>query len=69
MVFNRSYFWDGRAKTLEEQVLMPVADHIEMGLDDHEYLVKKVESLDYYEQLFKNAFGSPTVTPTLISSA
>jgi cytochrome c peroxidase len=29
--YGRSFFWDGRVKTLEEQVLTPIADPNEMG--------------------------------------
>lgn len=32
--FGRSFFWDGRAATLEEQVLGPVTNPKEMGLSD-----------------------------------
>lgn len=63
------FFWDMRAATLEEQVLMPIQDHIEMGLDNPEYLVQKVNSLDYYAPLFEDAFGSPTATEDGISKA
>jgi cytochrome c peroxidase len=31
--YGRSFFWDGRVTTLEEQVLRPVADPLEMGGD------------------------------------
>ena len=30
--YGRSFFWDGRAKTLEEQVLLPIQDSQEMDL-------------------------------------
>jgi len=29
--YGRSFFWDGRAQTLEEQVLQPIANPLEMG--------------------------------------
>jgi cytochrome c peroxidase len=31
--YGRSFFWDGRTTTLEEQVLRPIADPLEMGAD------------------------------------
>lgn len=31
--FGRSFFWDGRATTLEAQVLGPISNPVEMGLD------------------------------------
>ena len=27
------FFWDERAATLEAQALMPIQDHVEMGMD------------------------------------
>src|SRR6476661_5992534 len=45
-VFNRAYslaqFWDGRAKTLEEQAKGPMANPIEMG-NTHENLVLRLK--------------------------
>jgi cytochrome c peroxidase len=32
-VYGSSFFWDGRAKTLEDQVLKPISDPNEMDLD------------------------------------
>jgi len=62
------YFWDNRAATLEEQVLMPIQDEIEMGLSLEELLIK-LNELDYYPDLFANAFGSPNITTDNISKA
>jgi cytochrome c peroxidase len=31
--YGRSFFWDGRAATLEQQVLQPIFDRRELGLD------------------------------------
>ncbi len=61
-------FWDHRAATLEEQVLMPIQDDVEMGMT-LEGLVEKIGALDYYNPLFENAFGSKTVTSDKISKA
>ena len=62
------FFWDERAPSLEEQVLLPIQDHIEMGLELSE-LVSKLEELDYYGVLFNKAFGSPEITTDGISKA
>ena len=63
-----NFFWDHRAATLEDQVLMPIQDPVEMGmiLED---LVEKIDNLDYYNPLFENAFGSTLVTSNRISKA
>ena len=62
------FFWDERATTLEDQVLMPFQDPVEMGLtlDQLETLVR---SQPYYPALFKAAFGSPRVDSDRIARA
>ena len=62
------FFWDERAETLEEQVLMPFQDPIEMGMTVTT-LVEKVSAQSYYPDLFEKAFGSPTVTSDRIAKA
>ncbi len=61
-VINSTYmklqFWDGRAKTLEEQALGPIANPIEMGTT-HEAMVQTVTKIPGYEPLFKKAFNAP----------
>lgn len=65
---NGSFFWDERAETLEDQVLMPIQDQVEMGLTLDE-LVAKVSAEEYYRILFTRAFGDETVTTQRISFA
>jgi cytochrome c peroxidase len=55
-------FWDLRANSLEEQVLMPITDRVEMGMPSLAAAVNKVKSIPYYPSLFKNAFGSEEIT-------
>jgi len=66
---SRGFFWDLRAKSLEEQVVMPIQDHIEMGIDDLEELSTKLSTIDYYDELFTAAYGSSHATPDRISDA
>lgn len=61
-------FWDERAATLEQQVLMPVQDMTEMGLTLDE-LQQKVAAQSYYPDLFQNAFGTTQVTSERIAKA
>jgi len=65
---NGKFFWDERANTLEDQVLMPIQDEIEMGMTLSE-LVTKLQGKDYYGDLFQDAFGSEEVTSNKISLA
>ncbi|WP_264789266.1 cytochrome-c peroxidase [Aureispira anguillae] len=59
-------FWDERTNTLEEQVLLPIQDHIEMGMDLGQ-LITKLEQISYYPTLFEKAFGSEQITPERIA--
>ena len=61
-------FWDTRGNTLEQAVLMPIQDTIEMGLTLVQ-LVQVVQQQPYYSQLFSNAFGDTAVTTLRIGQA
>lgn len=65
---NGKFFWDERANTLEEQSLMPIQDHTEMGMD-LDALEAKLLGLDYYEILFSWAFGDSQITSDRIALA
>lgn len=56
-----SFFWDGRAKTLEEQAAGPLGAHHEMAMDV-KTLPAKIQTLKGYKLLFKNAYGDEKVT-------
>ncbi len=58
--FYQKLFWDGRAKSLEDQARFPVADHVEMNIDPHE-MAEKIQGIAGYKPLFKDAFGSDTI--------
>lgn len=62
------FFWDERAATLEAQVLMPIQDRVEMGMELPE-LERKLQAISYYPSLVKSAFGSSEVTSSRIAKA
>lgn len=62
------FFWDERASTLEEQVLMPFQDPVEMGMTLSE-VVTTVREQSYYPELFQNAFGTDEINSDRISKA
>lgn len=62
------FFWDERAITLEDQVLMPFQDEVEMGIS-LEQLDSIVTEQPYYSELFSNAFGDTSITTDRISRA
>ncbi|MDB5196938.1 MAG: Di-heme cytochrome peroxidase [Flaviaesturariibacter sp.] len=61
-------FWDERAATLENQVLQPIQNDVEMGMT-LPALVTKLSAKSYYPDLFKSAFGTTEVTTDRISKA
>ena len=72
---EESVFWDERAATLEDQVTQPIQDHIELGYSgtngdpDINDLIELLSGLDYYQQLFTFAYGTPLVTELRIKLA
>ncbi len=62
------FFWDERADTLEDQVLEPIQDEIEMGLT-LEQAESNVVGQAYYPYLFEQAFGDSTVSSDRMSLA
>ncbi|MCB4808473.1 cytochrome-c peroxidase [Tamlana sp. 62-3] len=65
---NGRFFWDERADSLEEQILIPIQDLVEMGMTLPE-LETKLAQIDYYEVLFENAFGDSNITSNRIALA
>jgi cytochrome c peroxidase len=65
---NGRFFWDERAATLEEQVLQPIEDPIEMGMTMPE-VIERLNRTEYYPILFENAFGSREVSNDKIAKA
>lgn len=65
---NGRFFWDQRAATLEDQVLIPIQDLVEMGMTLPS-LETKLKTLAYYPPLFQKAFGDNLITSDRISKA
>lgn len=65
----KNYFWDARATGLENMVTMPIQNHLEMGIENLEYAAAKINSIPYYKELFKNAFGTETADEENITKA
>jgi cytochrome c peroxidase len=72
---ERRFFWDERASSLETQTTMPIQDHIEMGFSgedgdpDLDSLLRKLSQIDYYNELFIEAYGDSEVTEQRIQNA
>lgn len=65
---RRHFFWDERANTLEDQVLQPIQNAVEMGMT-LDALTNRLAAEPYYTNLFAKTFGSTAVTSDRISRA
>lgn len=50
-------FWDGREFDLTSLISKPIANHIEMGMDNEEQLIAKLNALPYIQDLVQKAYG------------
>jgi hypothetical protein len=62
------FFSDERGTNLEEAVLVPVGDPVEMG-GNPARLPERLAALPYYAELFRRAFGDPVITEQRIGRA
>jgi cytochrome c peroxidase len=63
-----AFFWDERATTLEDQVLQPIQNSVEMGMT-LPALVTRLTAEPFYTNLFASAFGTAEVNTNRISRA
>ena len=68
LAWKKEFFWDGRARSLREQVLMPIQDHREMD-DSPANVCEKLTAIPAYQELFRAGFGSPGITPEKLALA
>jgi cytochrome c peroxidase len=66
-LYNKTQFWDGRVKTLEEQAALPIVNLIEMGQPNIQAAVSAIAAIDEYRQAFQRVFGRPLNGPDLVS--
>jgi cytochrome c peroxidase len=65
--YGRSFFWDGRAKTLEEQALQPIENPLEMDLS-LEQAVVRLSADPEYAAAFRQVFQA-TPEPRYVAMA
>jgi cytochrome c peroxidase len=69
------FFWDKRAATLEFQTTQPIQNHNEMGFSGLNgdpgiaVLIKKLQGIGYYKELFKFVYGDSVVTENRMQTA
>ena len=62
------FFWDGRAGSLEDQALGPIANPLEMG-NSHATMIDTLARIPGYARYFKEAFGTPEITKERVAKA
>ena len=72
VILNTAYqnrqFWDGRARTLEEQVLGPIELDVEMNMP-LDILIPKLNAIKGYVELFKKAYPGEGLTQKSLAKA
>src|SRR6266566_697243 len=65
-LYNKTQFWDGRVKTLEEQAALPIVNPIEMGQPSMDAAVNRIAAIAEYQDAFRGVFGHPPNGPDLL---
>ena len=68
LAWMKSFFWDGRKATLEDQAYAPVNDVIELH-GNWSHVEEKLQADNEYPALFEIAFGSSKIDSIMISKA
>ena len=66
--WGKSQFWDGRAPTLESQIIVPVTNPNEMGMTT-DRVVQTIRGIKGYAPLFAAAFGDSSIDFDRITKA
>jgi cytochrome c peroxidase len=64
LLLQRTFFWDGRAKNLEEQALAPIENPVEMNLPVAE-AIKRLQASKSYKRYFQSIFNSDPTAANL----
>jgi len=65
-LYNKSQFWDGRVRTLEEQAALPIVNSVEMGQPSVDAAVARIAGVSEYKRAFRRVFGAPPNGPDLL---
>lgn len=66
--YHASHFWEGHRGGLEDHILDPISNHIEMGMRSIDDLVVKLSSIEGYENLFEQVFEKEISEPLIKES-
>lgn len=65
IVWNKSFFWDGRVKSLEEQISHPLLNPNEMGAN-FDTIISRLDKSLSYKKMFIEVYGTAKIDSTLI---
>ena len=68
LAWSETFFWDGRAGTLEEQALGPIASPGEMNLPTNK-MIDKIILIPEYKVLFHQAYPGEPINEKLVAKA
>lgn len=66
--WQSSFFWDGRAETLEEQILHPVVDPLEMD-QSWSAAIQKLQAVEQYKKDFNRVFKTEDFNSSHVAKA
>jgi cytochrome c peroxidase len=56
-----TFFWDGRASSLEEQAKQPMVSSSELGMPTYEHVIARIASNPGYKRRFEQVFGKQSI--------
>src|SRR5262249_3824722 len=65
-LYNPTQFWDGRARTLEEQAAFPIVNPSEMGEPSLDAAVARIAAVREYRKAFDRVFNGPPTAANLL---
>ncbi len=68
VAYAQQFFWDGGAASLEDQVIGPIKNPIELHAD-LQTVISKLNADAYYSNAFKKVFGSSPITTSQLMKA
>jgi cytochrome c peroxidase len=68
LMWQNRFFWDGRALSLSEQILIPIQAHDEMDMNFYDLSIRLKKS-ERYAPLFKKVFNTSEISPVEITKA
>jgi cytochrome c peroxidase len=69
VIEKEEFFWDGRAKTLNDLIMQPIHNSVEMGMHTIPDLCEKLNKIDYYLDFAEEINGTREITQNIIKDA